>query len=91
MAESARPPSTPAAPPAPPSQLGPFSSPCSLQNLNLPPNRGLERALEEAGLSGVLNISCRKLKDFPRTVHSHDLSDTLEAGKIPTRIFPSLV
>lgn len=49
---------------------------------NLPPNRGLERALEEAAASGVLNLSCRKLKEFPRTAANHDLSDTVEAGRL---------
>lgn len=48
---------------------------------NLPPNRGLERALEEAAASGVLNLSSRKLKEFPRTAANHDLTDTVEAGK----------
>ena len=71
--ESARPPL---------SQLG--SSP-SIQThvggANLPPNRGLERALEEAAASGVLNISSRKLKEFPRTAANHDLTDTVEAGR----------
>uniref|UniRef100_A0A4W6CTF3 Uncharacterized protein n=1 Tax=Lates calcarifer TaxID=8187 RepID=A0A4W6CTF3_LATCA len=63
------------------SQLG--SSP-SIQthvgSANLPPNRGLERALEEAAASGVLNISSRKLKEFPRTAANHDLTDTVEAA-----------
>ncbi|XP_053311506.1 leucine-rich repeat and calponin homology domain-containing protein 1 [Spea bombifrons] len=48
-------------------------------SLNLPVNRGLERALEEAANSGVLNLSGRKLKEFPRTSVSHDLSDTVQA------------
>ncbi|NXI46167.1 LRCH1 protein, partial [Galbula dea] len=44
-------------------------------------NRGLERALEEAAHSGGLNLSGRKLKEFPRsaTALSHDLSDTVRA------------
>lgn len=67
--ESARPPL---------SQLG--SSP-SIQTANLPPNRGLERALEEAAASGVLNLSSRKLKEFPRTAANHDLTDTVDAGR----------
>lgn len=66
----------------PPSQLG--SSP-SIQahvgSANLPPNRGLERALEEAAASGTLNLSSRKLKEFPRTAANHDLTDTVEAGR----------
>lgn len=62
------------------SQLG--SSP-SVQNHSgsPPPNRGLERALEEAAASGVLNLSARKLKEFPRTAANHDLTDTVEAGR----------
>uniref|UniRef100_A0A8I3N6D4 Leucine rich repeats and calponin homology domain containing 1 n=1 Tax=Canis lupus familiaris TaxID=9615 RepID=A0A8I3N6D4_CANLF len=47
---------------------------------NLPLNRGLERALEEAANSGGLNLSARKLKEFPRTAApGHDLSDTVQA------------
>ncbi|KAM9710064.1 leucine-rich repeat and calponin homology domain-containing protein 1 isoform 3-T3 [Menidia menidia] len=53
---------------------------------NLPPNRGLERALEEAAASGVLNLSCRKLKEFPRTAANHDLSDTTEADLSKNRL-----
>lgn len=49
---------------------------------NLPLNRGLERALEEAANSGGLNLSARKLKEFPRTAApGHDLSDTVQAGE----------
>lgn len=51
----------------------------------LPPSRGLERALEEAAASGVLSLSCRKLKEFPRTAAEHDLSDTVEAGRCSPR------
>lgn len=53
---------------------------------NLPPNRGLERALEEAAASGVLHLSCRKLKEFPRTAANHDLTDTVEAGRGPCAV-----
>uniref|UniRef100_A0A3Q4HAF1 Leucine-rich repeats and calponin homology (CH) domain containing 1 n=1 Tax=Neolamprologus brichardi TaxID=32507 RepID=A0A3Q4HAF1_NEOBR len=53
---------------------------------NLPPNRGLERALEEAAASGALNLSCRKLKEFPRTAANHDLSDTVEADLSKNRL-----
>ncbi|TKS66817.1 Leucine-rich repeat and calponin -like proteiny domain-containing protein 1 [Collichthys lucidus] len=72
--ESARPPL---------SQLG--SSP-SIQTANLPPNRGLERALEEAAASGVLNLSSRKLKEFPRTAANHDLTDTVDADLSKNRL-----
>ncbi|CAG02624.1 unnamed protein product, partial [Tetraodon nigroviridis] len=53
---------------------------------SLPPNRGLERALEEASSSGVLNLSSRKLKEFPQTAASHDLSDTVEADLSKNRL-----
>lgn len=49
---------------------------------HLPLNRGLERALEEAANSGGLNLSARKLKEFPRTAGpGPDLSDTVQAGE----------
>uniref|UniRef100_A0A8C5WHV0 Leucine rich repeats and calponin homology domain containing 1 n=1 Tax=Leptobrachium leishanense TaxID=445787 RepID=A0A8C5WHV0_9ANUR len=48
-------------------------------SLNLPLTRGLERALEEAAATGILNLSARKLKEFPRSSGSHDLSDTVQA------------
>ncbi|XP_013882946.1 leucine-rich repeat and calponin homology domain-containing protein 1 isoform X3 [Austrofundulus limnaeus] len=53
---------------------------------NLPLNRGLERALEEAAASGVLSLSSRKLKEFPRTAANHDLSDTVEADLSKNRL-----
>ncbi|XP_075055811.1 leucine-rich repeat and calponin homology domain-containing protein 1 isoform X2 [Mixophyes fleayi] len=55
-------------------------------SLNLPVNRGLERALEEAANSGILNLSARKLKEFPRTSGSHDLSDTVQADFSKNRL-----
>ncbi|XP_054471087.1 leucine-rich repeat and calponin homology domain-containing protein 1 isoform X2 [Anoplopoma fimbria] len=68
---------------APLSQLG--SSP-SVGGANLPPNRGLERALEEAAASGVLNLSSRKLKEYPRTAANHDLTDTVHADLSKNRL-----
>nr|XP_045001295.1 leucine-rich repeat and calponin homology domain-containing protein 1 isoform X2 [Jaculus jaculus] len=54
---------------------------------NLPLNRGLERALEEAANSGGLNLSARKLKEFPRTpAPGHDLSDTVQADLSKNRL-----
>ncbi|XP_075708365.1 leucine-rich repeat and calponin homology domain-containing protein 1 isoform X2 [Rhinoderma darwinii] len=55
-------------------------------SLNLPVNRGLERALEEAANSGILNLSARKLKEFPRTSGNHDLSDTVQADFSKNRL-----
>lgn len=50
-------------------------------------NRGLERALEEAANSGGLNLSARKLKEFPRTAApGHDLSDTVQADLSKNRL-----
>ncbi|XP_019727480.1 leucine-rich repeat and calponin homology domain-containing protein 1, partial [Hippocampus comes] len=52
----------------------------------LPNSRGLERALEEATFSGALNLSARKLKEFPRTAAGLDLSDTVEADLSKNRL-----
>lgn len=40
--------------------------------------RSLDRALEDAASSGVLNISGRKLRDYPGL--NYDLTDTTHAG-----------
>ncbi|XP_061547391.1 leucine-rich repeat and calponin homology domain-containing protein 1 isoform X6 [Phycodurus eques] len=69
----------------------PLASPPPGQNLSNgapspPNNRGLERTLEEATLSGSLNLSARKLKEFPRTAAGHDLSDTVEADLSKNRL-----
>ncbi|XP_035264768.1 leucine-rich repeat and calponin homology domain-containing protein 1-like isoform X2 [Anguilla anguilla] len=53
---------------------------------NMPLNRGLERALEEAANSGILNLSARKLKEFPVTAPKHDLSDTVDADLSRNRL-----
>uniref|UniRef100_A0A8C5QQE0 Leucine rich repeats and calponin homology domain containing 3 n=1 Tax=Leptobrachium leishanense TaxID=445787 RepID=A0A8C5QQE0_9ANUR len=42
-------------------------------------NRSLERALEEAAVTGMLNLSGRKLREFPRSAARQDLSDTTQA------------
>ncbi|XP_075995941.1 leucine-rich repeat and calponin homology domain-containing protein 1-like [Genypterus blacodes] len=73
-------------PPLP--QLG-AASPASQSHISpaCPPhNRGLERALEEAAASGVLSLSARKLKEFPRTANNHDLADTVEADLSKNRL-----
>lgn len=46
-----------------------------------PWNRSLDRALDEAAATGSLNLSGRKLKEFPRGAANHDLTDTTRAGK----------
>ncbi|XP_066442249.1 leucine-rich repeat and calponin homology domain-containing protein 1 isoform X2 [Eleutherodactylus coqui] len=55
-------------------------------SLNLPVNRGLERALEEAANSGILTLSARKLKEFPKTSGNPDLSDTVQADFSKNRL-----
>ncbi|XP_029458744.1 leucine-rich repeat and calponin homology domain-containing protein 1 isoform X2 [Rhinatrema bivittatum] len=55
-------------------------------SLNQPLSRGLERALEEAASSGLLSLCGRKLKEFPRTSVSHDLSDTVQADLSKNRL-----
>lgn len=46
-----------------------------------PWNRSLDRALDEATATGCLNLSGRKLKEFPRSAANHDLTDTTRAGR----------
>ncbi|XP_023687535.1 leucine-rich repeat and calponin homology domain-containing protein 1 isoform X2 [Paramormyrops kingsleyae] len=53
---------------------------------NMPLNRGLERAFEEAANSGFLNLSARKLKEFPSSAANHDLTDTVEADLSRNRL-----
>lgn len=48
-----------------------------------PWNRSLDRALDEATATGCLNLSGRKLKEFPRSAANHDLTDTTRAGEFP--------
>ncbi|XP_061735935.1 leucine-rich repeat and calponin homology domain-containing protein 1 isoform X4 [Nerophis ophidion] len=68
------------------SQHGSPPSGPSLSNGPAPPNRGLERALEEGAGSGAINLSARKLKEFPRTAATHDLSDTVQADLSRNRL-----
>lgn len=51
----------------------------------VPWNRSLDRALEEASATGCLNLSGRKLKEFPRSAANHDLTDTTRAGEWGSR------
>ncbi|XP_028819765.1 leucine-rich repeat and calponin homology domain-containing protein 1 isoform X2 [Denticeps clupeoides] len=51
-----------------------------------PWSRGLERALEEAASSGYLNLSTRKLKEFPRSASNYDLTDTVHADLSKNRL-----
>ncbi|XP_046700984.1 leucine-rich repeat and calponin homology domain-containing protein 1 isoform X4 [Silurus meridionalis] len=49
-------------------------------------SRGVERALEEAVGSGSLNLSARKLKEFPSAAAHYDLSDTVHADLSKNRL-----
>ncbi|NWZ78670.1 LRCH3 protein, partial [Poecile atricapillus] len=70
----------PAACPAPPGPSAPGSW-----------SRSLDRALEEAAVSGTLSLSGRKLRDYPRaSAANHDLSDTTQAGSFTESFFFSL-
>lgn len=40
--------------------------------------RSLDRALEDAACSGILNLSGRKLREYPGM--NYDLTDTTQAG-----------
>ncbi|KAK6297091.1 hypothetical protein J4Q44_G00332330 [Coregonus suidteri] len=49
-------------------------------------NRSLDRALDEASATGCLNLSGRKLKEFPRSAANHDLTDTTRADLSRNRL-----
>ncbi|NXY55909.1 LRCH3 protein, partial [Callaeas wilsoni] len=50
-------------------------------------SRSLDRALEEAAVSGTLSLSGRKLRDYPRaSAANHDLSDTTQADLSRNRL-----
>uniref|UniRef100_A0A3P9JAC6 Leucine-rich repeats and calponin homology (CH) domain containing 4 n=1 Tax=Oryzias latipes TaxID=8090 RepID=A0A3P9JAC6_ORYLA len=49
-------------------------------------SRSVEKALEEAAASGALNLSNRKLKEFPRTARNYDLSDITHADLSKNRL-----
>ncbi|NXM18612.1 LRCH3 protein, partial [Ploceus nigricollis] len=67
----------PAACPAPPGPSAPGSW-----------SRSLDRALEEAAVSGTLSLSGRKLRDYPRaSAANHDLSDTTQAALLNLSFF----
>uniref|UniRef100_A0A1A7YH18 Leucine-rich repeats and calponin homology (CH) domain containing 4 n=1 Tax=Iconisemion striatum TaxID=60296 RepID=A0A1A7YH18_9TELE len=49
-------------------------------------SRSVEKALEEAAASGALNLSNRKLKEFPRSARNYDLSDITHADLSRNRL-----
>ncbi|XP_069374531.1 leucine-rich repeat and calponin homology domain-containing protein 4 isoform X2 [Paralichthys olivaceus] len=49
-------------------------------------SRSVEKALEEAAASGALNLSTRKLKEFPRSARNYDLSDITHADLSKNRL-----
>ncbi|XP_072318123.1 DISP complex protein LRCH3 isoform X2 [Eucyclogobius newberryi] len=54
--------------------------------IGAPWNRSLDRALEEAAATGSLNLSGRKLKEFPPGAANHDLTDTTRADLSRNRL-----
>ncbi|CAK6968658.1 leucine-rich repeat and calponin homology domain-containing protein 4 isoform X3 [Scomber scombrus] len=49
-------------------------------------SRSVEKALEDAAASGALNLSNRKLKEFPRSAKNYDLSDITHADLSKNRL-----
>ncbi|XP_062371882.1 leucine-rich repeat and calponin homology domain-containing protein 4 isoform X2 [Sardina pilchardus] len=49
-------------------------------------SRSVEKALDEAAASGALNLSNRKLKEFPSTAKNYDLSDIVYADLSKNRL-----
>ncbi|XP_072905154.1 leucine-rich repeat and calponin homology domain-containing protein 4-like isoform X2 [Hemitrygon akajei] len=48
--------------------------------------RSLEKALDEAAGTGILNLSNRKLREFPRAASNYDLSDVIQADLSKNRL-----
>ncbi|XP_052596307.1 DISP complex protein LRCH3 isoform X4 [Peromyscus californicus insignis] len=78
---------------------GPVASGANLSGANCGPSpgvgpgpgpgswsRSVDRALEEAAVTGVLSLSGRKLREFPRGAASHDLTDTTRADLSRNRL-----
>lgn len=53
-------------------------------------SRSVDKGLEEAAASGALNLSNRKLKEFPRSARNYDLSDITHAGQSAFSLSSSL-
>uniref|UniRef100_A0A8C6T8R2 Leucine-rich repeats and calponin homology (CH) domain containing 4 n=1 Tax=Neogobius melanostomus TaxID=47308 RepID=A0A8C6T8R2_9GOBI len=49
-------------------------------------SRSVEKALEEGAASGALNLTNRKLKEFPRSARNYDLSDLTHADLSKNRL-----
>ncbi|KAI5772051.1 LRCH3 [Gulo gulo luscus] len=82
-----------------PEYSGPVASGGNLSGVNCGPSSGtgpgpgpgswsrsLDRALEEAAVTGVLSLSGRKLREFPRGAANHDLTDTTRADLSRNRL-----
>ncbi|KAM7160880.1 DISP complex protein LRCH3 isoform 2-T2 [Macrochelys suwanniensis] len=66
-----------------PASCGAPAAPCGPGSWS----RSLDRALEEAAVSGSLSLSGRKLRDYPRgSAANHDLSDTTQADLSRNRL-----
>jgi len=50
-------------------------------NIHSSNTRTVDKNLEDSQSTGSLDLSSRKLSDFPRTAESYDLADTVEASK----------
>ncbi|XP_060226239.1 DISP complex protein LRCH3 isoform X5 [Meriones unguiculatus] len=78
---------------------GPVASGANLSGANCGPSpgvgpgpspgswsRSVDRALEEAAVTGALSLSGRKLREFPRGAANHDLTDTTRADLSRNRL-----
>ena len=43
--------------------------------------RSLEKVLDDAHMTGMLNLSGRSLRDYPKIAEKFDLDDTVDVGK----------
>uniref|UniRef100_A0A2R9BXS4 Leucine rich repeats and calponin homology domain containing 3 n=1 Tax=Pan paniscus TaxID=9597 RepID=A0A2R9BXS4_PANPA len=65
---------------------GTVASGGNLPGVHCGPSSGAGPALEEAAVTGVLSLSGRKLREFPRGAANHDLTDTTRADLSRNRL-----
>ncbi|XP_059831289.1 leucine-rich repeat and calponin homology domain-containing protein 4 isoform X2 [Hypanus sabinus] len=66
--------------------MAPGEEPLSADTSGANLTRSLEKALDEAAGTGILNLSNRKLREFPRAASNYDLSDVIQADLSKNRL-----
>ena len=50
-------------------------------------SKPIEKVFEDAQHTGEIQLSCRKLREYPKLAGKYDLVDTISAGKHPMFFF----